>query len=74
MQVEVKGIKDHIVMPIVRLQQGSTECCNPNISFSDAPVRFTLLKGCGPVHLIGNHVFSKLAISGHPVFSLFCFL
>ncbi|XP_021929647.1 nucleoplasmin-like protein isoform X3 [Zootermopsis nevadensis] len=58
-QVEVTGRKGKRVMPIVCLRRGSLECCNPNISFSDMPILFTLLKGSGPVHLYGNHVYDS---------------
>jgi nucleophosmin 3 len=58
-QVEVTGRNGKTVMPIARLREGSTDCCNLNVMFTDTPVYFTLTKGCGPVHLIGNHTYSK---------------
>jgi nucleophosmin 3 len=58
-QLEVTGRNGKHVMPIVRLQQGSVECCNPHVKISDTPVTFTLLKGKGPVHIYGDHTFGK---------------
>jgi nucleophosmin 3 len=47
-------------MPIARLQGGLVENFPLKIKFSNSPVIFKLIKGSGPVHLIGIHIFGKL--------------
>ncbi|XP_069701293.1 nucleoplasmin-like protein isoform X2 [Periplaneta americana] len=56
-QVEVNVMKP-TVMPLALLEKGSVEQVNLDVKFTETPVQFKLLKGCGPVHLIGNHVFN----------------
>jgi hypothetical protein len=61
-QVESVGRAGDMSMPIARLQRGSVENFPLKVRFSDSPVRFQLIKGSGPVHVIGTHTFGKLAL------------
>jgi hypothetical protein len=47
-------------MPISRLQGGLIENFPLKLKFSNSPITFKLIKGSGPVHLIGIHMFGKL--------------
>jgi nucleophosmin 3 len=49
-------------MPIAFLRQGHSERVSVNVKFSDLPVKLTLVKGDGPVHVIGNHTYGKLTL------------
>jgi hypothetical protein len=61
-QVESGGRAGKMSMPIARLQRGSIENFPLNVMFSDSPVKFQLIKGSGPVHVIATHTFGKLAL------------
>jgi hypothetical protein len=61
-QVETCGTTGEMQMPIARLQRGLIDNVSPNLKFSDAPVTLTLIKGSGPVHVIGTHASGKLAL------------
>jgi nucleophosmin 3 len=49
-----------VTKTIARLQGGSIENFPVELKFSASPVVFRLVKGSGPVHLIGSHMFGKL--------------
>jgi nucleophosmin 3 len=61
-QVEVTSKFGKNVQPIAFLRQGTLEHVSVNVNFSDHPVTFSLVKGLGPVHLIGNHTYGKLTL------------
>jgi hypothetical protein len=61
-QVESRGKAGKMSMPIARLQRGTIENFPLKVQFSDSPVRFQLIKGNGPVHVIATHSFGKLAL------------
>ncbi|PNF18635.1 hypothetical protein B7P43_G05005 [Cryptotermes secundus] len=56
-QVESGGRAGKMSMPIARLQRGTIENFPLKVMFSDSPVRFQLIKGSGPVHVIATHTF-----------------
>jgi nucleophosmin 3 len=61
-QVEVRTRFGKSVQPIAILRQGTLERVSVGVSFSDHPVTFSLVKGFGPVHLIGNHTYGKFIL------------
>ena len=50
------------VQPVAFLRPGTLQHVSVDISFSDQPVTFSLVKGSGPVHLIGNHTYGNLTL------------
>lgn len=59
-QVEAMGFNGSLKIPVVRLQLPETPQCQLDLSFPDPPVAFTLVKGNGPISLVGN-----IGIAGH---------
>ncbi|CAG9766694.1 unnamed protein product [Ceutorhynchus assimilis] len=56
-QVEAMSLKESSKVPIAVLQTGGCrQQISVDLSFPDPPVTFSLLKGKGPVHLIGHHL------------------
>ncbi|XP_067007131.1 nucleoplasmin-like protein isoform X2 [Anabrus simplex] len=53
-QVEAMGFNGSVKLPVLRLQLPETPQCQLDLSFPDPPVAFTLIKGSGPISLIGN--------------------
>lgn len=50
------GYKSDIKFPVVVLRGGSDHAQSVlDLLFPDPPVTFKLVKGNGPVHLLGNH-------------------
>lgn len=50
------GYKSDIKFPVVVLKGGSGHSqCVLDLLFPDPPVTFKLVKGSGPIHLLGNH-------------------
>lgn len=58
-QVEAMTWKDSIKIPVASLKAGSNSQCLLDLSFPDPPVTFTLIKGNGPVHIIGHHLIGS---------------
>ncbi|XP_050435817.1 nucleoplasmin-like protein ANO39 isoform X2 [Adelges cooleyi] len=55
-EVEAMGYKSDIKFPVVVLKGGSgLSQCVLDLLFPDPPVTFKLVKGNGPIHLLGNH-------------------
>ncbi|XP_018901241.1 nucleoplasmin-like protein isoform X1 [Bemisia tabaci] len=54
-EVEAMGYRADVKFPIAVLKAGSTQQSVLDVLFPDPPVTFKLVKGSGPVHLIGNH-------------------
>ena len=55
MDVTSKFVKN--VQPVAIVRPGTLEHVSVDISFSDQPVTFSLVKGSGPMHVIGNHTY-----------------
>ncbi|KAI4493442.1 hypothetical protein M0804_001618 [Polistes exclamans] len=56
LQVEAMGLKGTIKTPIALLEMGKTAQIILDLSFPDPPVTFTLVKGSGPVHIVGHNL------------------
>ncbi|XP_031785796.1 nucleoplasmin-like protein isoform X6 [Nasonia vitripennis] len=56
LQVEAMGLKGPIKIPIALLEMGKTSQIILDLSFPDPPVTFTLIKGSGPVHIVGHNL------------------
>ncbi|XP_066592700.1 nucleoplasmin-like protein isoform X1 [Prorops nasuta] len=56
LQVEAMGLKGPIKTPIALLEMGKTAQIILDLSFPDPPVTFTLIKGSGPVHIVGHNL------------------
>ncbi|XP_043274362.1 nucleoplasmin-like protein isoform X2 [Venturia canescens] len=56
LQVEAMGLKGLIKCPIALLEVGRTVQIILDLSFPDPPVTFTLIKGSGPVHIVGHNL------------------
>jgi nucleophosmin 3 len=54
-EVEAMGYKSDVKYPITVLRGGSQHQSLLDLLFPDPPVTFKLIKGSGPVHLLGNH-------------------
>lgn len=55
-EVEAMGYKSDIKFPVVVLKGGAGHSqCVLDLLFPDPPVTFKLVKGNGPIHLLGNH-------------------
>lgn len=55
-EVEAMGYKSDIKFPVVVLTGGSGNSqCVLDLLFPDPPVTLKLVKGNGPIHLLGNH-------------------
>ncbi|XP_050534225.1 nucleoplasmin-like protein isoform X2 [Daktulosphaira vitifoliae] len=55
-EVEAMGYKSDIKFPVVVLKGGAgLSQCVLDLLFPDPPVTFKLVKGSGPIHLLGNH-------------------
>lgn len=55
-EVEAMGYKSDIKFPVVVLKGGTgLSQCVLDLLFPDPPVTFKLVKGNGPIHLLGNH-------------------
>ncbi|VEN38730.1 unnamed protein product [Callosobruchus maculatus] len=62
-QVEAMTWKDSVKIPIATLKAGGpTNQVLLDLSFPDPPVTFSLVKGSGPVHIVGLHLV------GSPIF------
>ncbi|KAF3420883.1 hypothetical protein E2986_02971 [Frieseomelitta varia] len=53
------GLKGPIKAPIALLEMGKTAQIILDLSFPDPPVTFTLVKGSGPVHIVGHNLLEK---------------
>ncbi|KAL6427393.1 hypothetical protein ACFW04_008734 [Cataglyphis niger] len=58
LQVEAMGLKGPIKTPIALLEMGKTAQIILDLSFPDPPVTFTLVKGSGPVHIVGHNLLA----------------
>ncbi|XP_029156353.1 nucleoplasmin-like protein isoform X2 [Nylanderia fulva] len=56
LQVEAMGLKGPIKTPIALLEMGKTVQIILDLSFPDPPVTFKLVKGSGPVHIVGHNL------------------
>lgn len=54
-EVEAMGYKSDVKYPITVLRGGVQHQSLLDLLFPDPPVTFKLIKGSGPVHLLGNH-------------------
>ncbi len=54
-EVEAMGYKSDVKYPITVLKGGSQHQSLLDLLFPDPPVTFKLVKGSGPIHLLGNH-------------------
>lgn len=54
-EVEAMGYKSDVRYPITVLKGGSQHQSLLDLLFPDPPVTFKLIKGSGPIHLLGNH-------------------
>lgn len=60
------GYKSDVKYPITVLRGGTQHQSLLDLLFPDPPVTFKLIKGSGPVHLLGNHsVGSELKLRIH---------
>lgn len=62
LQVEAMGLKGPIKTPIALLEMGKTAQIILDLSFPDPPVTFTLVKGSGPVHIVGHNLLGMYII------------
>lgn len=53
------GLKGPIKTPIALLELGKTAQIILDLSFPDPPVTFTLIKGSGPVHIVGHNLLGE---------------
>lgn len=53
------GLKGPIKTPIALLEMGKTAQIILDLSFPDPPVTFTLVKGSGPVHIVGHNLLGN---------------
>lgn len=56
LQVEAMGLKGPLKIPVALLEIGKTQQITLDLSFPDPPVTFTLIKGSGPVHIVGHNL------------------
>lgn len=54
-EVEAMGYKSDVKYPITVLKAGSQHQSLLDLLFPDPPVTFKLVRGSGPIHLLGNH-------------------
>nr|CAD7194601.1 unnamed protein product [Timema douglasi] len=54
-QAETVGYNTDVKVPLFRLEVGVAPQCMLDLSFPDAPVTLTLIKGSGPIHITGYH-------------------
>ncbi|XP_033207037.1 nucleoplasmin-like protein isoform X1 [Belonocnema kinseyi] len=59
LEVEATGLKGPIKIPIALLEMGKTSQIILDLSFPDPPVTFTLVKGSGPVHIVGHNLLGS---------------
>ncbi|XP_014213444.1 nucleoplasmin-like protein isoform X3 [Copidosoma floridanum] len=55
-QVEARSLDGVTKIPIAILEMGKQSQVSMDLSFPDAPVTFTLIKGSGPVHIVGHNL------------------
>ncbi|XP_014293981.1 nucleoplasmin-like protein [Halyomorpha halys] len=64
-EVEAMGYKADVKFPIAVMRGGSTQSqAVLDLLFPDPPVTFHLVKGSGPVHLLGNHTIGTGELVG----------
>ncbi|XP_004534140.1 nucleoplasmin-like protein [Ceratitis capitata] len=54
--VEVHTVKDSLKIPIAVLKAGETRAVNPDVEFFETSVTFKLIKGSGPVYIMGQNI------------------
>ncbi|XP_011182577.2 nucleoplasmin-like protein [Zeugodacus cucurbitae] len=54
--VEVHTVKDSLKIPIAVLKAGETRAVNPDVEFFETSVTFKLIKGNGPVYIMGQNI------------------
>ncbi|XP_020293343.1 nucleoplasmin-like protein isoform X4 [Pseudomyrmex gracilis] len=59
LSVEAMGLQGTIKTPIALLEMGKTSQIILDLSFPDPPVTFTLVKGSGPVHIVGHNLLGE---------------
>lgn len=62
LQVEAMGLKGPIKIPIALLEMGKQSQIILDLSFPDPPVTFSLIKGTGPVHIVGHNLLGKCIV------------
>lgn len=62
LQVEAMGLKGLVKIPIAILEAGKTSQIILDLSFPDPPVTFSLIKGSGPIHIVGHNLLGKLLL------------
>ncbi|XP_014213443.1 nucleoplasmin-like protein isoform X2 [Copidosoma floridanum] len=58
-QVEARSLDGVTKIPIAILEMGKQSQVSMDLSFPDAPVTFTLIKGSGPVHIVGHNLLEE---------------
>jgi len=65
-QIEVQNPnKEKIKIPLAVLKAGETSCLRPCVEFRDTSIELRLIKGSGPVHVMGRHIFYELEQMEH---------
>ncbi|XP_011202689.1 PREDICTED: nucleoplasmin-like protein [Bactrocera latifrons] len=54
--VEVHTVKDSLKIPIAVLKAGETRAVNPDVEFYETSLTFKLIKGNGPVYIMGQNI------------------
>lgn len=54
--VEVHTVKDSLKIPIAVLKAGETRAVNPDVEFFETSVTFKLIRGNGPVYIMGQNI------------------
>ncbi|XP_053946895.1 nucleoplasmin-like protein [Anastrepha obliqua] len=54
--VQVYTVKDALQIPIAVLKAGETRAVNPDVEFFETSVTFKLIKGNGPVYIMGQNI------------------
>ncbi|KAL7022486.1 hypothetical protein ACKWTF_012264 [Chironomus riparius] len=59
-EVETKSEDSIVKIPIAVLKVGENRCSQSFLEFPDAPIKFTLIQGEGPVHIHGHHLIGDI--------------
>lgn len=69
------GYKSDIKFPVVVLKGGTGHSqCVLDLLFPDPPVTFKLVKGNGPIHLLGNHSVGSKYYKAVIIFSFYAMM
>lgn len=53
---QVHTVKDSLKIPIAVLKAGETRAVNPDVEFFETSVTFKLIRGNGPVYIMGQNI------------------